>query len=198
MKKRKLKKFAAAGIALAMSLTCLSAVSAQTSENPFEPVETVTWEGATFGRATLAYSGLEGIVSRGWGSGEEETINMTGMPLFNGNEEDLDEYIALLMHEMGPENWLKLAGAGGTAQGTYEGGTYDIPGGTGIGGEALQGVTEKTELSTTIHTAQSWDKELVNRFGQLMAVENRGKQPEVGFYYVGSWRGSVAKKFKRQ
>ena len=186
MKLRKLKMITAVIIALAMSITCLSAVSAQPSENPFEPVETVTWEGATFGRATLAYSGLEGIVSRGWGSGEVEAINMEGMPLFNGNEEDLDKYIDLLMSEMGPENWLKMAGASGTAQGTYEGGTYDIPGGTGIGGEALQGVPEKTELSTTIHAAQSWNKDLINRFGHLMSVENRGKQPEGGFYYVSS------------
>lgn len=186
MKNRKFKVLSAIGLALIMTVTCLSVAGANPEDNPFEPTETVTYEGATFGRATAAYDNIEGVGSRG-GSGEEvDEFHMEGMPLFNGNEEDIDAYIDLLLEEMGPENWLKLAGAGSMPKGTWEGGTYEIPGGTGIGGEALQGVPQKTELSTTIHAAQSWDKDLINSIGNLMAVENRGKQPEIGFYYVTS------------
>lgn len=155
-------------------------------ENPYQPVEFVTYEGAEFGRATEAYNSLPGIAAPGWGETTAPEINMEGMPLFNGNEENIDAYVDLLLEEMGPENWLILAGAGSTAEGTWSGGTYQIPSGTSIGGEALQGATEKTELSTTIHAAQSWNKELINRIGQLMSVENRGKQPQGGFYYVSS------------
>lgn len=186
MKNTTLKAAAAVGLSLAMTFTCLPAVWASPLPDPFEPTETVTFEGATFGRATAAYNDLEGAESSGGSSGEEEPFDMEGMPLFNGNEEDVDEYIDLLLEEMGPENWLILAGANGNATGTWEGGTYRIPAGTSIGGEALQGVPQKTELSTTIHAAQSWNKELINRIGQLMAVENRGKQPQGGYFYVSS------------
>lgn len=186
MKKTKFKAAAAASLSALMAISVVPAVGAAPVGNPYEPVDTVTFDGATFGRATEAYNSIEGPEGSSGRGAEEDPFDMTGMPLFNGNEDDIDEYIDLLLTEIGPEGWLKLAGAGSKTTGSWEGGTYDIPGGYSIGGEALQGVPDKTELSTTMHAAQSWDKELINSIGQTMSKENRGKQPENGYFYVSS------------
>ncbi len=170
------------GAAIVASAACLPGFAA--AANPYQPTEYVVYGGARFGRATQAYNYTSG-------SGESAVeVSVEGMPLFNGNVEDFDAYLGLLLEEMGDAGIIALASRG-TATGSYvnaagERVVYTIPGGNSTGGEALMGAAGQTELSTVMYQAQSWNKELINDIGYLIGSENKSKQDNGGYYWTSS------------
>lgn len=130
--------------AMILSLLAGIAPAAAAAANPYEPTQHVTHMGATFGRATAAYNTTQ---TTGWGENAKTVdIKVEGMPLFNGKEADFPAYIDLLLTEIGDEGIVALS-CGGSASGTWTGGTYTIPSGSSTGGEALMGAAGQTELS---------------------------------------------------
>ena len=78
---------------------------------------TATYNGKTFNRASAAY--------------QDGDVSYEGMPLYNGNAEDLDDYVNLIMDEIGVDGWISIL-AGKSPVGTYadengESKTYNVP-----------------------------------------------------------------------
>lgn len=180
------KQFLGSILALTMSTTLLAGISyANPIGTPYQPTEFVEHNGVTFGRATADY---DYIVTDE--EGTEKTTSVKGMPLFNGNPDDFDAYLSLIMTEIGRAGIIDLA-TGNETTGSYvnEAGetiTYTIPAGTSTGGEALMGAAGQTELSTVMYQAQSWDKDLINSIGYLIGSENKSKQENGGYYWTSS------------
>ena len=80
---------------------------------------TATYNGKTFNRASAAY--------------QDGDVSYEGMPLYNGNAEDLDDYVNLIMDEIGVDGWISIL-AGKSPVGTYadeeweRAKTYNVPG----------------------------------------------------------------------
>ena len=55
---------------------------------------TVTYNGKTFNRASAAY--------------QDGDVSYEGMPLYNGKAEDLDDYVDLIMDEIGVDGWISI------------------------------------------------------------------------------------------
>ena len=78
---------------------------------------TATYNGKTFNRASAAY--------------QDGDVSYEGLPLYNGNTEDLDDYVNLIMDEIGVDGWISIL-AGKSPVGTYadengESKTYNVP-----------------------------------------------------------------------
>ncbi len=185
------KKIFGTILAFTMSSTLLAGISyADPVETPYQPTEFVEHNGVTFGRATSDYDYTvtddEGV---------ETTTSVSGMPLFNGNPDDFDAYLGLIMTEIGRDGIISLA-TGSETTGSYvnEAGetiTYTIPAGTSTVSEALMGAATQTELSTVMYQAQSWDKDLINSIGYLMGSENKSKQENGGYNWTSSMGTSM-------
>ena len=136
----------------------------------YRPVEFVTHQGVTFGRATAAYN--ETTVNP---FTKEETLHRyEGLPLFDGDPAHLMIYADLLMEEMGTEGLAQLMG-GATAYGTYAGGTYEVPAGAYHGHDV--GIRGETQWPVGIGIGQTWNRALVHLAGEKAGKELRGIQP---------------------
>ena len=92
-----------AGSAQVPGLTMqVQAAQVQTQESAGSA--TATYNGKTFNRASAAY--------------QDGDVSYEGMPLYNGNVEDLDDYVNLIMDEIGVDGWISIL-AGKSPVGTY-------------------------------------------------------------------------------
>jgi len=123
--------------------------------------ETVTYNGVTFYRASSAYT-----------SGD---VSYEGLPLYNGNEDDLDTYVDLIMEEIGLEGWIDILSST-SPTGTYtdaEGNekTYTVP--IKINSASDVGLDGQTQWPNQLAQAQTWNTELLETAGSIYSDEMR-------------------------
>lgn len=136
----------------------------------YTPKEFVTYDGVRFGRATEAYN----ETLKHPFTGEEITHQYAGMPLFDGNPEHFDAYIALLLKELGDEGIIAMA-ANEKILGHYNGKSYEVPANSFFAHDV--GINGETQWPVGMGFGQTWNKELLRRAGEAAGAEIRGLHP---------------------
>ena len=99
------------------------------------------------------------------------------MPLYNGNAEDLDDYVNLIMDEIGVDGWISIL-AGKSPVGTYadengESKTYNVP--ITVNRAADVGLDGETQWPNQLAQAQTWNTDLLKQAGSVYGDEMRSK-----------------------
>ena len=169
-----------AGSAQVPGLTMqVQAAQVQTQESAGSA--TATYNGKTFNRASAAY--------------QDGDVSYEGMPLYNGNAEDLDDYVNLIMDEIGVDGWISIL-AGKSPVGTYadengESKTYNVP--ITVNRAADVGLDGETQWPNQLAQAQTWNTDLLKQAGSVYGDEMRSKYAtsSIGTTAVGAHAAQI-------
>ena len=106
------------------------------------------------------------------------------IPAFSGNPEDLQAFVTMILEDMSLETLAYYAVQNYASDGRVTESGYCLPPAAGGGVDAVAGID--TDFPMTMHLGQTFDHELLEQIGSVMAeeqIEKKGGDPVNSLYY---------------